>query len=315
MVIQRLGAPPAAAADRTLTVWGSRLLTCLSGASIPVLKGCGTAAPSRTTAPPPPKERWSSGSCTCDRATTSVRLASRCTSSATTTSRSPPLACGGSWTGWGSAGCRRTSATNAAPSARSATRNNGQVHRVQIDVKFIAPIDGVTTKRHYQFTAIDDCTRLRVLRIYPKADQRTAIAFLDYVAERLPFPIEVIQTDNGAEFQTGFGWHVLDRGIGHACIKPATPRLNGKVERSHRIDAEKFYRLLEGVTIDDTELFNDRLREWEDYYNFERPHGGLDGQTPYERLKQKTSQPWCQPPTSAALLAAIATYARLNGLH
>lgn len=164
-------------------------------------------------------------------------------------------------------------------------------HRVQIDVKFIAPIDGVTTRRHYQFTAIDDCTRLRVLRIYPKADQRTAIAFLDYVTERLPFPIEVIQTDNGAEFQTGFHWHVLDRGIGHVYIKPATPRLNGKVERSHRIDAEEFYRLLDGITIDDTDMFNDRLQAWEDYYNFERPHGGLDGQTPYERLKQKTSQP------------------------
>ena len=164
-------------------------------------------------------------------------------------------------------------------------------HRVQIDVKFIAAIPGVTTKRHYQFTAIDDCTRLRVLRIYPKADQRTAIQFLDYLCERLPFPIEVIQTDNGAEFQTGFHWHVLDRGIGHVYIKPATPRLNGKVERSHRIDAEEFYRLLDGITIDDAELFNDKLREWEDYYNFERPHGALDGQTPYERLKQKTSQP------------------------
>ncbi|WP_461012952.1 integrase core domain-containing protein, partial [Streptosporangium sandarakinum] len=29
-------------------------------------------------------------------------------------------------------------------------------------------------------------------------------------------------------------------------------------------------------------------REWEDYYNYDRPHGGLGGQTPYERLKQKT---------------------------
>jgi hypothetical protein len=33
------------------------------------------------------------------------------------------------------------------------------------------------------------------------------------------------------------------------------------------------------------------LREWEDYYNYHRPHGGLDGQTPYERLLQKTAQP------------------------
>lgn len=69
--------------------------------------------------------------------------------------------------------------------------------------------------------------------------------------------------------------HLLDAGIGHVYIKPATPRLNGKVERSHRIDAEEFYRMLDGVVIDDTELFNDRLQEWEDFYNYNRPHGGL----------------------------------------
>ena len=77
----------------------------------------------------------------------------------------------------------------------------------------------------------------------------------------------------------------------HTYIKPVTPRLNGKVERSHRIDAEEFYRMLEGVVIDDTELFNDKLQQWEGYYNFDRPHGALGGQTPYERLKQKTRQP------------------------
>jgi hypothetical protein len=52
---------------------------------------------------------------------------------------------------------------------------------------------------------------------------------------------------------------VPDAGICHVYIKPATPRLNGKVERSHRIDQEEFYQMLEGVVIDDTELFNDRL--------------------------------------------------------
>ncbi|MFE2098808.1 integrase core domain-containing protein [Streptomyces sp. NPDC059468] len=46
---------------------------------------------------------------------------------------------------------------------------------------------------------------------------------------------------------------------------------------------------LDGVVIDDAEVFNDKLREWEDYYNYHRPHGGLGGQTPYERLKQKTT--------------------------
>jgi transposase InsO family protein len=163
-------------------------------------------------------------------------------------------------------------------------------HRVQIDVKFIAPLPG-SRRKHYQFTAIDDCTRIRVLRLYDRLNQRTAIQFVDYVLEKLPFKVEVIQTDNGTEFQAQFHYHVLDAGIGHVYIKPATPRLNGKVERSHRIDAEEFYRMLEGVVIDDTELFNDRLQEWEDFYNFNRPHGGLGGQTPYERLRQKTKAP------------------------
>jgi transposase InsO family protein len=71
----------------------------------------------------------------------------------------------------------------------------------------------------------------------------------------LPFRVEVIQTDNGAEFQSLFHYHLLDRGIGHDYIKPRTPRLNGKVERSHRIDAEEFYQLLDGVVIDDTKVF------------------------------------------------------------
>jgi len=92
-------------------------------------------------------------------------------------------------------------------------------HRVQVDVKFIEPITGLT-KRHYQYTAIDDCTRIRVLRIYPKNDQKTAIQFLDYLLERLPFKVEVIQTDNGSEFQGSFHYQVLDKGIGHVYIKP-----------------------------------------------------------------------------------------------
>jgi transposase InsO family protein len=167
-------------------------------------------------------------------------------------------------------------------------------HQIQIDVKFVEPLKtaarpaaGRRTK-YYQFTAIDDCTRLRVLRIYPRCDQKTAIQFVDYVLERMPFQAQVIQTDNGAEFQSAFHYHVLDKGVAHRYIKPRTPRLNGKVERSHRIDAEEFYALLDGVVIDDAKLFNTKLREWEDYYNYHRPHGGLGGQTPYERLRQKT---------------------------
>ena len=85
-------------------------------------------------------------------------------------------------------------------------------HALQLDVKFIEPIRGVR-KKHYQYTAIDDCTRLRVLKIYDRLDQKTAIKFVDYVLEKLPFQVIKIQTDNGAEFQDSFHWHLLDRGI------------------------------------------------------------------------------------------------------
>jgi len=146
-------------------------------------------------------------------------------------------------------------------------------------------------KRYYQFTAIDDCTRLRVLRAYPRCDQKTAIQFIDHVLSKLPFQVERVQTDNGSEFGASFHWHLLDKGIDHVRIKPRTPRLNGKVERSHRIDSEEFYRLLEGQVIDDTRLFTDKLQEWEDYYNYHRPHGALGGQTPYKRLRQKAQDP------------------------
>ena len=161
-------------------------------------------------------------------------------------------------------------------------------HRLQMDVKFLERIPG-TRKRLYQFTAIDDCSRIRVLKIYDACNQRTAIQFTDEVVRRLPFRVHVIQTDNGAEFQSQFHWHLEALDIRHVYIRPRTPHLNGKVERSHRVDAQEFYQLLDqdGVS-DDIHLFNDKLREWEDYYNYHRPHGALDGQTPYERLVAKT---------------------------
>ena len=162
-------------------------------------------------------------------------------------------------------------------------------HQVQIDVKFIAPIAGVTTKRFYQYTAIDDCTRLRILKVFERNNARSAIQFVDFVCERLPFRVERIQTDNGAEFQKDFHWHVLDKGIEHVYIRPRTPRLNGKVERSHRTDNEEFYALLQGIVIDDANLFNEKISEWERFYNYDRPHGSLGGNTPYERFKQKTA--------------------------
>jgi transposase len=76
-------------------------------------------------------------------------------------------------------------------------------HRLQLDVKFVERIPG-TRKRLYQFTAIDDCTRIRVLKVYDACNQRTAIRFLEDVVRRLPFRVHVLQTDNGPSSNHSF---------------------------------------------------------------------------------------------------------------
>lgn len=113
-----------------------------------------------------------------------------------------------------------------------------------VDVKFRERI-AETRKRLYQFTAINDCTRIRVLKIYAACNQTSAIRFVDEVVRRLPFRVLFIQTDNGAEFQSRFHWHLEAQDIRHVYIRPRTPHVNGKVEHSHRVDEQEFYQLLD----------------------------------------------------------------------
>ena len=61
-------------------------------------------------------------------------------------------------------------------------------------MKFLERIAG-SRKRLYQFTAIDDCTRIRVLKIYDVCNQKSAISFVDEVIRRLPFRVLVVQTE------------------------------------------------------------------------------------------------------------------------
>ena len=70
----------------------------------------------------------------------------------------------------------------------------------------------------------------------------------------------------------------------HNYIKARTPQLNGKVERSHRTDKQEFYQLL--TYKGDVDL-QAKLAEWENFYNYQRPHGAFQGKTPYEALREK----------------------------
>jgi transposase InsO family protein len=167
------------------------------------------------------------------------------------------------------------------------TRYQQQVpgHQIQVDVKFLT-FQGKSGKsiKRYQYTAIDDATRIRALKIFSRHTQANAIAFIDYVIKSFPFRIREVRTDNGHEFQAKFHWHVEDQGIRHAYIKPRSPQLNGKVERSHRTDDEEFYQLL--TYKDDVDL-EQKLAHWERFYNLSRPHGAFAGKAPYEVLRER----------------------------
>jgi len=148
--------------------------------------------------------------------------------------------------------------------------------RVQMDVCKIAP--GL-----YQFTAVDDCTRYRVLGLYPRRSAKQTLHFLDRLIEEMPFPIQRIQTDRGREFfAVKVQKRLMEYGIKFRPIRPASPHLNGKVERSQKTDLHEFYSTMD---LDDPELA-DRLDEWQHYYNWQRAHGSLAGRTPNERFIQ-----------------------------
>ena len=169
------------------------------------------------------------------------------------------------------------------------TRYQQQVpgHQIQVDVKFLIfrGKDGKPIKR-YQDTAIDDATRVRALKVYNRHTQANAILFIDYVIKSFPFRIREVRTDNGHEFQAKLHWHVEDQGIRHAYIKPRSPQLNGKVERSHRTDQEEFYQLL---TYKDDVNLEEKLAHLERLYNLSMPRGAFNGKAPYEALREKLS--------------------------
>lgn len=132
----------------------------------------------------------------------------------------------------------------------------------------------------YQYTAIDDCTRLKVLGLYHTRSADSSAQFLEEVRKALPFPIQRLQTDRGQEF---FAYSFQDRlaelRIKFRLNKPASPHLNGKVERTQRTDWDEFYPTVE---LDDPDLLV-KLKAWQDHYNRSRPHGSLKGQTPWEK--------------------------------
>lgn len=104
-----------------------------------------------------------------------------------------------------------------------------------MDVCKIAP-------KLYQYTAIDDCTRLKVIRLYPRKQAINTLDFIDQLVAEFPFPMQRIQTDRGEEFMAHkVQRRLMELKIKYRPTKPRSPHLNGKVERTQRTDLDEFY--------------------------------------------------------------------------
>ena len=191
------------------------------------------------------------------------------------------------------------------PNPKYVPRLYEQMHypgqRFQIDVKYVPTVCLVNEaqgQKFYQYTAIDEYSRWRYVEAFDEHNTYTSAAFLDHLVKTFPMPIECVQTDNGAEFTkrfyassplnlTLFQKRLLEYGIRHKQIRPFTPRHNGKVERSHRKNNERFYATHTFYSFED---FSRQLKRYNqrDYNHFSmRPLGWKSPSTVLNEFIQK----------------------------
>ena len=172
--------------------------------------------------------------------------------------------------------------------------------KVQIDVKEVPYycLRGKLlrdNKHLYQWTAIDESTRVRFLYIFEEHTPENSVKFLRMLTSDFPFKIQTIQTDNGTEFtykyisdteECPFDKALRELGIAHKLIPPRTPWHNGKVERSHRNDQRYFY---DWETFRTVEEAREKLEQHLIWSN-NKPMRTLRDKTPMELLREKIAK-------------------------
>ena len=134
----------------------------------------------------------------------------------------------------------------------------------QMDVKYVpaACYAGTDGDKFYQYTMIDEASRERFIYAYKEQSSYSTIDFTKRAIIYFGYAPETIQTDNGGEFTHSsktnrvhpFDMLCNQLNIHHKTIRPKTPWHNGKVERSHRNDQDRFYNYLRFYSLEDLQL-------------------------------------------------------------
>jgi len=146
----------------------------------------------------------------------------------------------------------------------------------------------------YEFlhAIVDDCTRLAYNEVLPDERKETVLGFVERARsyyESQGIEIKRLMTDNGPAYRSNLlNRYLQAASIRHIYTRPYTPRTNGKVERFIQTASRKWAW---GVAYEHSDLRRDALPAWTHQYNHQRPHHGLGGITPAQRLRERTEQP------------------------
>jgi len=137
----------------------------------------------------------------------------------------------------------------------------------------------------YVHIAIDDASRIAFAQVMPDEKKESATAFLKAALtyyQSLGVTVARVMTDNGGCYKAfDFRDACRDLGLKHIRTRPYTPKTNGKAERFIQ-SALREWAYAQPYTHSDHRTAE--LPRWLHRYNWHRPHGSLDAQTPISRL-------------------------------
>ena len=140
--------------------------------------------------------------------------------------------------------------------------------------------DGV---KDYFMSAIDARMKFALTLNYKRITSKNMKDFYERFESVYPGTIRVWQSDNGSENLGEFDKQLEEDKIPHLFIYPRCPKIDAFIERYNRTVQEEFIDYHEDI-IHDKPLFNQKLADWNIYYNTERRHHSLGLKSPLQYL-------------------------------
>ena len=159
---------------------------------------------------------------------------------------------------------------------------NVEGHRITGDRRL-----GRSRKAGWDFlhVCVDDASRLAYTEVLPSEGQHDTTAFLERALAWLALhgvAVQRVMTDNGSAYRSKlFAKALQTAGARHVRTRPYTPRTNGKAERFIQTTLREWAYGRPYACSDDRAK---AIKPWTDNYNLARPHSGIKGLTPWQRV-------------------------------